>query len=53
MISDPGHTRALRPADVIVRVVTHIFDHQGQMLAMGRAMGKPNERRDLDNPVDR
>jgi uncharacterized damage-inducible protein DinB len=52
MISDPGQTRRLRPADVILRVVTHIFNHQGQVLAMCRALGKPNERHDLDYPVD-
>ena len=52
MISDPGETRVLRPADVIVRVVTHVFNHQGQILAMCRALGKPNETIDLDYPVD-
>lgn len=52
MLSDPGETRLLRPADVIMRVVTHIFNHQGQVLAMCRAMGKPNEKHDLDYPVD-
>jgi uncharacterized damage-inducible protein DinB len=52
MISDPGQTRLLRPADVIVRVVTHIFNHQGQVLAMCRSMGKPNETVDMDYPVD-
>jgi uncharacterized damage-inducible protein DinB len=52
MISDPGQTRVLRPADVIVRVVTHIFNHQGQVLAMCRSMGKPNETIDLDYPID-
>jgi uncharacterized damage-inducible protein DinB len=52
MISDPGQTRVLRPADVIVRVVTHIFNHQGQVLAMCRALGQPNKRHDLDYPVD-
>jgi uncharacterized damage-inducible protein DinB len=52
MISDPGETRLLRPADVIMRVVTHMFNHQGQVLAMCRAMGKANEERDLDYPVD-
>jgi uncharacterized damage-inducible protein DinB len=51
MISDPGETRVLRPADVILRVVTHIFNHQGQILAMCRALGKPNETHDLDYPV--
>jgi uncharacterized damage-inducible protein DinB len=52
MISDPGQTRLLRPADVIMRVVTHIFSHQGQVLAMCRAIGKPNEQLDVDYPVD-
>ena len=52
MISDPGQTRLLRPADVILRVVTHIFNHQGQVLAMCRSLGKPNETVDLDYPVD-
>jgi uncharacterized damage-inducible protein DinB len=52
MISDPGQTRLLRPADVIMRVVTHIFNHQGQVLAMCRSLGKPNETIDLDYPVD-
>jgi uncharacterized damage-inducible protein DinB len=52
MISDPGQTRVLRPADVIIRVVTHIFSHQGQILAMCRTLGKPNEKVDVDYPVD-
>ena len=52
MISDPGQTRLLRPADVILRIVTHIFHHQGQVLAMCRSMGKPNDTIDLDYPVD-
>ena len=52
MISDPGQTRLLRPADVILRVVTHIFNHQGQVLAMCRSLGRPNETIDLDYPVD-
>jgi uncharacterized damage-inducible protein DinB len=52
MISDPGQTRLLRPADVILRVVTHVFHHQGQVLAMCRSMGKPNDTIDLDYPVD-
>jgi uncharacterized damage-inducible protein DinB len=52
MISDPGQTRRLRPADVIMRVVTHIFNHQGQVLAMCRSIGKPNNAYDLDYPVD-
>ena len=35
-----------------MRVVTHIFNHQGQVLAMCRTLGKPNDRHDLDYPVD-
>jgi hypothetical protein len=34
------------------RVVTHIFNHQGQVLAMCRTIGKPNDTHDLDYPVD-
>jgi uncharacterized damage-inducible protein DinB len=52
MISDPGETRVLRPADVILRIVTHVFNHEGQILAMCRTLGKPNESVDLDYPVD-
>ena len=51
-ISDPGETRLLRPADVILRVVTHIFSHQGQVLAMCRTLGRPNVTIDLDYPLD-
>jgi uncharacterized damage-inducible protein DinB len=51
MISDPGETRLLRPADVIMRIVTHIFNHQGQILAMCRTIGKPNDQIDLDYPL--
>jgi uncharacterized damage-inducible protein DinB len=52
MISDPGRTRLLRPADVIMRIVTHIFNHEGLVLAMCRTIGKPNTKYDLDYPVD-
>jgi uncharacterized damage-inducible protein DinB len=52
MVSDPGQTRVLRPADVIMRIVTHIFNHQGQVLAMCRTLGKPNDTYDLDYPLD-
>lgn len=52
MISDPGQTQLLRPADVIMRIVTHIFHHQGQVLAMCRGMGRPNDTYDLDYSVD-
>jgi len=52
MVTDPGQTRLLQPADVIMRVVTHVFNHQGQVLAMCRTMGKPNDTLDLDYPID-
>jgi hypothetical protein len=29
-----------------------MFNHQGQVLAMCRSMGKPNSTLDLDYPVD-
>lgn len=51
MVTDPGESRVLRPADVIMRVVTHIFNHQGQVLAMCRTLGKPNAQHDLDYPL--
>ena len=51
MVSDPGETRVLRPAYVILRVVTHIFNHQGQVLAMCRTLGTPNTATDLDYPL--
>jgi uncharacterized damage-inducible protein DinB len=52
MVVDPGVTRMHRPADVILRVITHIYNHQGQVLAMCRTLGRPNERHDLDYPLD-
>ncbi|MCC7123643.1 MAG: DinB family protein [Acidobacteria bacterium] len=52
MTSDPGITRVLKPADVILRIVTHVFNHQGQILAMCRVLGKPNETVDVDYPID-
>lgn len=51
MTSDPGETRVLTPADVILRIVTHVFNHQGQVLAMCRTLGSPNETIDLDYPI--
>jgi uncharacterized damage-inducible protein DinB len=52
MTTDPGVERVLRPADVVLRIVTHIFNHQGQILAMCRALGKPNETLDVDYPIE-
>jgi uncharacterized damage-inducible protein DinB len=52
MISDPGETRVLKPADVIMRVVTHVFHHQAQILSMCRILGKPNETIELDYSLE-
>lgn len=35
------HERELVPAHVIMRTQTHIFQHQGQIAAMCRLLGKP------------
>ena len=35
-----------------MRIVTHIFNHQGQVLAMCRSMAKPNDYLDVDYPVN-
>lgn len=36
-----GHERELVPAHIILRTQTHIFQHQGQVAAMSRLLGKP------------
>lgn len=36
-----GATKDLRPALVIVRTLTHIFQHNGQLAAMCRLLGRP------------
>jgi uncharacterized damage-inducible protein DinB len=35
-----------------MRIVTHIYSHQGQVLAMCRTIGRPNEQRDVNYPID-
>ena len=42
--------RLLTPALVLLRPMTHIYQHQGQILAMCRLMGKPASG--LDFPLD-
>lgn len=37
----------LTPAHVFIRTLTHIYQHQGQILAMCRLMGKPASRMDF------
>lgn len=36
-----GRVRTLVPAQVVLRTVTHIVHHQGQMAAMCRLLGRP------------
>ncbi|MBZ0134950.1 MAG: DinB family protein [Planctomycetes bacterium] len=36
-----GHERELVPAHIILRTQTHIFQHQGQVGAMCRLLGRP------------
>lgn len=36
-----GGERSLMPAHVILRTLTHLYHHQGQVVAMCRLLGKP------------
>jgi uncharacterized damage-inducible protein DinB len=46
---DPGYFEDLVPAHVFLRVFSHQYHHQGQVLAMCRTLGFP---RDDELPVD-
>jgi len=41
MMTWRGHERVLVPAHVLMRTLTHIYQHQGQVAAMCRLLGKP------------
>jgi uncharacterized damage-inducible protein DinB len=43
--------RSLVPARIIVRTQTHIYQHQGQVMAMCRLLGRPGPA-GLDYPLD-
>jgi uncharacterized damage-inducible protein DinB len=45
-----GKAVALVPAHVLVRTQTHVFQHQGQIAAMARLLGRPLPR-GLDFPL--
>jgi uncharacterized damage-inducible protein DinB len=47
----PDKLRALVPALVLLRTLTHIYQHQGQVLAMCRLLGQPGPA-GLDLPLD-
>ncbi|RPJ47721.1 MAG: hypothetical protein EHM19_02740, partial [Candidatus Latescibacterota bacterium] len=42
--------RVLAPAHVVLRTATHLYHHQGQVVAMCRLSGKPAAG--LDFPID-
>jgi uncharacterized damage-inducible protein DinB len=42
--------RTLMPAHVIMRTVTHLYQHQGQIMAICRMLGKPVEA-GMDFPI--
>ena len=41
LITWGGRERVLVPAHVVMRTVTHLFQHQGQVTAMCRLLGQP------------
>ena len=45
-----GKERTLVPAHVVLRTLTHLYHHQGQVVAMCRLLGSPAAG--LDFPVD-
>ena len=50
MLTYGGKEQMLVPAHVILRVTTHAFQHQGQVLAMSRLLGHPGPR-GMDFPL--
>ena len=47
MMTWQNRERLLMPAHVFMRTLTHIYQHQGQVLAMSRMMGRPAEGMDF------
>jgi uncharacterized damage-inducible protein DinB len=47
----PDNIRTLVPAHVFMRTLVHIYQHQGQILAMCRLLGRPGPT-GLDFPLD-
>ncbi len=50
MMTWGNREKVLNPLQVIIRTQTHIYHHQGQILAMCRLLGKPCNG--LDYPID-
>jgi uncharacterized damage-inducible protein DinB len=51
MVTWGGNTRLLVPGRILLRTLTHIYQHQGQVLAMRRLLGSPGPN-GLDFPLD-
>ena len=51
MLTWPDKMRLLVPAHVFLRTLTHIYQHQGQVLALCRLLGRPGPA-GLDFPLD-
>jgi uncharacterized damage-inducible protein DinB len=51
MLTWPDKKRMLIPAHVFMRTLVHIYQHQGQVLAMCRLLGRPGPA-GLDFPLD-
>lgn len=53
MVTWGGRTQVLAPARVVLRTVTHAFQHQGQVVAQCRLLGRPVGRpaSGLDFPI--
>ncbi|MFH1143723.1 MAG: DinB family protein [Candidatus Eisenbacteria bacterium] len=49
MMTWGGKERVLIPAHVFVRTLTHLYHHQGQVVAMCRLLGRPSTG--LDYPI--
>jgi len=50
MMTWGNEEKVLKPVHIIMRVMTHTYSHQGQIMAMCRLMGKPVEP-GLDFPI--
>jgi uncharacterized damage-inducible protein DinB len=42
MMTDPGEEHVLYPGHVVMRTITHIYHHQGQIAVMFRLLGSPS-----------
>jgi len=50
MLTWGNRKKTLKPFNVLMRTQTHVYHHQGQVLAMCRLLGKPGKG--LDYPIE-